>query len=65
MAGEAMPLGRLNYRGHIDYLGFAMYLANSDSYENSILHTGKRTGNPEEVLDCVCDLYLDDPTAST
>ena len=64
-AGEPMPLCRLTYRGNIDFLGFAMYLAGPDSYENSILRTGKRTGTAEEVLDCACGLYLDDSTTST
>ena len=58
-----MPLCRLTYRGHIDHLGFAMYLASSDSYENSVLHTGRPTGTPELALDCACGLYLGDPTA--
>jgi hypothetical protein len=63
IAGEAMPLCRLSYRGNIEHLGFAMYLASSESYENSVLHTGRATGTPEHALDCACGLYLGDPTA--
>lgn len=63
MAGETMPLCRLTYRGHVDFWGFAMYLASSDNYENSVLHNGRPTGTPEQALDCACGLYLGDPTA--
>ena len=63
IAGEAMPLCRLTYRGNIEYLGFAMYLASSETYENSVLHTGRPTGTPEQALGCACGLYLGDPTA--
>jgi hypothetical protein len=38
--------------------GFALYLASTDTYQDSILHTGTFAGTPEEALDCACELYL-------
>ena len=63
--GDPMPLCRLTYKKNPDLWGFAMYLASRDSYENSILPNGRRTGTPEQALDCACGLYLNDPTAWT
>lgn len=56
-------LCRLRYLGSSDTWGFACYLASKDGYEDSILPSGSFTGSPEEALDCVCGLYLNDPTA--
>jgi hypothetical protein len=42
--------------------GFAIYLASRDGYEDNILPSGLPAGSPEEALDCVCGLYLYDPT---
>jgi hypothetical protein len=42
-----------------------VYLASKDGYERSVLPTGDFTGTPEDALDCVCGLYLGDPTAWT
>ena len=65
MAGETMPLCRIAFLGNIEFWGFAMYLGSSDSYERSVLHTGRPTGTPEQALDCACGLYLGDPSAWT
>jgi hypothetical protein len=32
-------------------------------YEDNILPSGLPAGSPEEALDCVCGLYLNDPPA--
>jgi hypothetical protein len=42
-------------------LGFGLYLASSDRYENQLLPTGFPSGTPEEALDFACRLYLDNP----
>lgn len=63
LTGEPMPLCRLTYRRNAEYWGFAIYLASSESYENSFLPTGQPTGTPEQALDCACGLYFADPTA--
>jgi hypothetical protein len=58
-----LTLCRLHWTGSPDHWGFACYLASKDGYEDSILPTGSFTGTPEEALDCVCGLYLNDPSA--
>jgi len=58
-----MPLMRLRYGGSASVWGFAIYLASSGKYEDSILPSGAPAGSPEEALDCACGLYLNDPTA--
>lgn len=63
--GDPMPLCRLTYRNNAEYWRFAIYLASSDKYENSILPNGMPAGTPEQALDCACGLYLNDPTAWT
>ena len=42
-------------------LGFAVYLASKDGYEDSVLPTGAFAGPPEDALDCACGLYLNAP----
>lgn len=44
-------------------LGFAIYRASHDDYQDSILPNGQLAGSPEDALDCACGLYLNDPTA--
>jgi len=58
-----LPLCRLAWTGSPDNWGFACWLASSDRYEESVLPTGSFTGTPEDALDCVCGLYLNDPSA--
>jgi hypothetical protein len=60
---EAIKLFRLRYGGSARWWGFAIYLASSDGYEDSVLPTGDFAGTPEEALDCACGLHLADPTA--
>jgi hypothetical protein len=56
--GEILPLMRLRYGGSAARWGFAIYLASSNNYQDSILPTGTFTGSPQDALDCACDLYL-------
>jgi hypothetical protein len=58
-----LSLCRLRYNRSPDNWGFACYLASKNSYEESILPTGRFTGTPEEALDCAAGLYLNDPTS--
>jgi hypothetical protein len=57
------PLCRLRYIGRANLWGFAIWLASSNSYQDSHLPTGLPIGTAEEALDCACGLYLNDPTA--
>ena len=61
--GDTTPLMRLRYGGSASRWGFAIYLASSHSYQDSVLHTGYTAGAPEDALDTACGLYLSDPTA--
>jgi len=62
---DSLPLCRLRYLGSPHEWGFAIYLASTGGYEDSILPRGSFTGAPEEALDCACGLYLNDITAWT
>jgi hypothetical protein len=44
-------------------VGFAISLASTDGYQDSVLPSGLPVGTPEEALDCACGLYLTDPAA--
>jgi hypothetical protein len=61
--GLVIPLCRLRYGASAATWGFAIYLASSDSYQDSNLPNGMRAGSPQDALDCACGLYLNDPTA--
>ena len=63
--GDTQPLMRLRYGGSASQWGFAAYLASKDRYEDSFLPNGHTAGLPEDALDTVCGLYLNDPTAWT
>jgi hypothetical protein len=58
-----LSLCRLRWTGSPDHWAFACYLTSKDGYEDSILPTGSFTGTPEEAFDCLCGLYLNDPSA--
>ena len=62
-SGELLPLCRLRYAGSASLWGFAIHLASTDGYQDSVLPSGLPVGTPEEALDCACGLYLADPTA--
>ena len=52
---------RLRYGGSAGTWGFALYLAGTDKYEDTILPTGSFAGTPEEALDRACGLCLTAP----
>jgi hypothetical protein len=43
-------------------VGFPIYLASRDGYEEPVLPSRLPVGTPEEALDCACGLYLADPS---
>lgn len=55
---QCLPLCRLRFTGVLHTWGFALYLAGTDSYQDTILPSGLPAGSPEEALDCAGDLYL-------
>lgn len=59
--GEVLKLMRLRYVGSASVWGFALHLASTDTYEDTILPTGGFAGSPEDALDCACGLYLATP----
>ncbi|GAF49358.1 hypothetical protein RW1_078_00050 [Rhodococcus wratislaviensis NBRC 100605] len=59
--GTVTPLMRLQYGGSASRWGFAIHLASSRKYQDSILPSGDFAGSPEDALDCACGLYLGDP----
>jgi hypothetical protein len=61
--GDTIPLCRLRWGHSASLWGFAIHLASSEKYEDSILPSGLPIGEPEEALDCACGLYLGDPSA--
>ncbi|MGW1544584.1 hypothetical protein ACWCPM_30905 [Streptomyces sp. NPDC002309] len=56
--GEQVKLMRLRYNGTATRWGFALYLAGSDRYEDSILPTGGFADSPADALDCACGVHL-------
>ena len=62
---DVVHLCRLRYEGSESAWGFAVYLYSREAYEDSLLPTGSFMGSPEEILDCACGLYLNDPSAWT
>ncbi|WP_338676333.1 hypothetical protein V1460_27665 [Streptomyces sp. SCSIO 30461] len=59
--GERVKLMRLRYTGTASRWGFALYLASSDKYEDTVLPTGSLADTPENALDCACGLHLATP----
>jgi hypothetical protein len=60
---DELPLCRLRYLDSPTDWGFALYQASTETYQNTLLPSGRPTGTPEEALDCALGLYLADPTA--
>ncbi|MFD8077676.1 hypothetical protein ACFV3E_34060, partial [Streptomyces sp. NPDC059718] len=55
--GGSIKLTRLRYGRSATTWGFALYLASTDKYEDTLLPTG----TPEDALDCACGLQLATP----
>jgi hypothetical protein len=60
---DAIPVCRLRYLGSDTDWGFALYLASSDNYQDTLLPDGSPIGTPAQALDCALGLYLADPSA--
>ncbi len=60
--GERIKLMRLRCTGAVGRWGFALHLAGSHRYEDSLLPTGSPTGTPADALDCACRLHLAAPS---
>ncbi|MET9659931.1 hypothetical protein [Streptomyces sp. NPDC006510] len=58
---ERAKLMKLRYTGAVGGWGFALYLADSDRCEDSMLPTGSHPGTPADALDCACRLHLTAP----
>jgi hypothetical protein len=56
--GERLRLCRLRYGGSAHSLGFAIYSAAHDNYQEAVLLTGFRAGTPQEALDTACTIHL-------
>ena len=56
--GQQIPLFRLRYGGSAHSLGFAIYSAAHDRYQDTALLTGFRTGTPQDALDTACTVHL-------
>ena len=55
----AFPLFRLQYAASASLWGFALYLVQRE-LRRAVLPTGLLAGKPEDALDCVCVLYVED-----
>ena len=56
--GEQIPLCRLRYGGSARSLGFAIYSAAHDRYQNAALLNGLASGSPRDALDTACTVDL-------
>ncbi|MFJ3793272.1 AAA family ATPase [Kitasatospora sp. NPDC090091] len=56
---QIVPLCRLRFTGVLHTWGFALYLAGSNTYRDSVLPGGLPAGSAEEALDCAGHLHLD------
>ena len=58
VSGEQIPLCRLRYGGSARSLGFAIYSAAHDRYQNAALLNGLASGSPRDALDTACTVDL-------
>jgi hypothetical protein len=58
--GEQVRLCRLRYGGSAHYLGFAIYSAAHDRYQEATLLSGLTSGSPQDALDTACAIHLAD-----
>lgn len=58
---ERVKLMRLRYTGAVGRWGFALYLASSDRYEDSMLPTGSPTAPPQTHSTAPLKLHLTAP----
>jgi hypothetical protein len=58
--GEQIKLCRLRYGGSAHFLGFAIYSAAHDRYQQAALLSGHTSGSPQDALDTACTIHLAD-----
>jgi hypothetical protein len=56
--GMILPLMRLRYGGSATRWGFAIYLASTNTYQDSTLPTATYAGSPQDTLDYACALHI-------
>jgi hypothetical protein len=56
--GEQIRLCRLRYGGSAHSLGFAVYSAAHERYEEAALLSGFTAGSPQDALDAACTVHL-------
>jgi hypothetical protein len=56
--GEQIPLCRLRYGGSAHSLGFAIYSAAHERYQEAALLSGFTAGSPQDALDTACTVHL-------
>jgi len=56
--GEQIRLCRLRYGGSAHFLGFAIYSAAHDRYQQAALLSGLTSGSPQDALDAACAVHL-------
>ncbi|MDX2644304.1 hypothetical protein PV341_12125 [Streptomyces sp. PA03-1a] len=59
--GDSIELMRLRHSRSATTWGFALYLANTDKYEDTLLTTSSFADTAEGALDYACGLYLATP----
>ncbi|MET8518045.1 hypothetical protein ACWEQP_31165 [Streptomyces sp. NPDC004044] len=59
--GDSIKLMRLRYGRSATTWVFALYLANTDKYEDTLLPASSFADSPEGALDCACGLCLATP----
>ena len=57
---EKIPLCRIEYLGDDEDWGFAVYDPATESYTETILHTGHYTGHPNHAYDTAAIIHLAD-----
>jgi hypothetical protein len=56
--GEQVRLCRLRYGGSAHSLGFAVYSAAHDRYQEAALLSGFTAGSPQDALDAACSVHI-------
>jgi len=56
--GDRIRLCRLRYGGSAHSLGFAIYSATHEGYQQTTLRTGFTAGSPQDALDTACTIHL-------
>ncbi len=57
---EQIPLCRIQYLGDNENWGFAVYDPATETYTDTILRTGERTGQPNDAFDTAAIIHLAD-----